>query len=64
MKRPFYEPVPVPEPNITYFYGAVDFLIVPYKGMHEWGGGGRERKVTLCPCSPPPTRTALLFRTI
>ncbi len=24
----------------TTLYGAVDFLIVPYMGMYEWGGGG------------------------
>jgi hypothetical protein len=31
----------VPEAFIMYFtqYGAVYFLIVPYKGLYGWGGG-------------------------
>jgi hypothetical protein len=32
----------VPEPYIMYStsYGAVDFLIVPYKGLYGWRGRG------------------------
>jgi hypothetical protein len=26
-------------------YGAVDFLIVPSKGLYGWGGGGRSRAI-------------------
>jgi hypothetical protein len=32
----------VPEAYIMHF-GAVDFLIVPSKGLYGWGGGGAGR---------------------
>jgi hypothetical protein len=39
------------ELHLCTFHIAVDFLIVPYKGLYGWGGGGeRVRKVTLRNC--------------
>ncbi len=37
-------------------YGAVDFLIVPSKGMYGWGGGSKYVMLlyVLAPSPPPP----------
>jgi hypothetical protein len=60
----------VPEAILCTIYGAVDFLIVPSKGLYGWGGGGGAGQLSsfmhlsgpsraIAPASPPPIVWAL-----
>jgi hypothetical protein len=44
----------MPMPSYVTLYGAVDFLIVPSKGLHGWGGRSRAIKFLYAPVPTPP----------